>query len=89
MNLTGLTTLAESINILNNSYGFIGVDSCLTVLACQLFQPHSIMIKSKNLHLYNNLKPYTSPLITRKILFQVIHNHKNVLGTRNELIILK
>ena len=48
--LTNRTSLLESIEILKhpNCCGYIGVDSCLAVLASQLFYPEGLVVVSNN-----------------------------------------
>ena len=89
INLSGMTSIAESICILKKASGFISVDSCMAVLACQLFQPEQMIIKSNNKQYYNNIKPYTNPLNTRKMVFQQIHPYGYFVKPRNGLIALK
>lgn len=52
IDLTNKTTMLESVEILKNAYGYIGVDSWLTVLATQLFDTNRLVIKSNNMHLF-------------------------------------
>jgi len=52
INLQNKTNLAESIEIVKNSKGYIGIDSCLSVIA-SFVHDNNIMVKSVNQHLYN------------------------------------
>jgi ADP-heptose:LPS heptosyltransferase len=52
INLTNRTNLPESIEVLKLSKGYIGIDSCLSVIAAQLFSSQNLMIKSINEHLF-------------------------------------
>lgn len=61
VNLTNKTTICESIEILKNSKGYIGVDSCLSVLAARLFDNNNLYIKSNNKHLYDWKHVYYHP----------------------------
>lgn len=61
INLSNQTNICESIEILKNSKGYIGIDSCLSVLASQLFSPPHLMIKSVNTHCYNHKHIYYAP----------------------------
>lgn len=44
----GRTTLAESVEVLKNAVGYVGIDSWLAALACRLFQPPHLLIRSRN-----------------------------------------
>lgn len=68
INLSNQTTLQESIEILKGSKGYIGIDSCLSVLAAQLFSPPNLIIKSVNGHCYNNKHIYYAPKTTFEFL---------------------
>lgn len=61
INLVGKTTPEESIEVLKHAYGYIGIDSWLSILAAQLFEPNRLMIKSKNVHLWINKAAYYAP----------------------------
>jgi len=61
INLIGKTTPEQSIEVLKHSYGYIGIDTWLSVLAAQLFEPYRLMIKSKNVHLFINKAAYYAP----------------------------
>jgi hypothetical protein len=50
VNLNNQTSILEAIEIIKSSKGYIGVDSCLSVLATQLFDDNRIIIKSINPH---------------------------------------
>ncbi len=58
INLTNQTTLIESFEILKQANGYIGVDSCLSVLAAQLFEYPNLLMKSNSEHCYENLNCY-------------------------------
>jgi len=51
IDLTNQTTMPQSIEVLKRASGYIGVDSCLSILASQLFDD-ILFIKSNNSHLY-------------------------------------
>ena len=53
INLSGKTSILESIEYVKKSKGYIGVDSSLSVLATKILLPDSIKIKSNNGHLMN------------------------------------
>ena len=59
--LNNKTTLAEAIGILANANGYYGIDSCLAVLAAQLFQPNQIKVKSINTHYMKSAHIYAAP----------------------------
>lgn len=61
LDLSNKTTLPESIEILKRAKGFIGIDSCLSVLASQLFPAERLLIKSKFSHLLTNKQIYYAP----------------------------
>jgi hypothetical protein len=61
IDLSNKTTMLESVEILKKSIGYIGVDTCFSVLAAQLFEPQEICIKSINAHLYSNINIYYAP----------------------------
>ncbi len=52
------SNIEESIEILKKSSGYIGVDSCLSVVAAQKFTGDNIKIKSTNGHLIHNRRCY-------------------------------
>lgn len=60
INLTGETSLCESIEILKNASGYIGIDSCLSVLAAKLFNEH-LFVKSQHSHLMRWKHIYYAP----------------------------
>lgn len=71
--LIGKTTISEVVEVLKNAYGYIGVDTWLSVLAAQLFEKNRLMIKSNNSHLYVYKSIYYAPhetfdFITKQIL---------------------
>jgi hypothetical protein len=49
---TGRTTFPQAIEILKRARGYIGVDSCLAILAAQLFKPADLWIRTQNPYLY-------------------------------------
>ncbi len=55
------TTFLESIEIMKKAKGYIGIDSCLSVLAAKLFNPPLLIVKSNNGHLFSNLYSYYYP----------------------------
>jgi len=61
LNLTNKTTFFEAIELLKESKGFIGVDSSLSVLAAQLFDNNSLIIKSRSHHLWRWKHVYYAP----------------------------
>jgi ADP-heptose:LPS heptosyltransferase len=61
INLSGQTSLFESIGILKKATGYIGIDSFLSILAAQRFNPPNILVKSINPHLYKYSNIYYAP----------------------------
>lgn len=76
LNLTNKTTLFEAIELLKESMGFIGVDSALSVLASQLFDEKSIVIKSRSTHLWRWKHVYYAPKTSFNFIMPKI-NMKN------------
>lgn len=66
LDLSNKTTLEQSINILAHSGGYIGIDSCLAVLANQMFSetPWCIKVRSVSEHYYRWKHLYCSPFTT-------------------------
>lgn len=60
-NLSGHTTLAESIEILAGASGYIGVDTCLSVLAAQLFDAERLLIKTHSANCVAHAAVYFAP----------------------------
>lgn len=61
INLTNKTTLVESIEIVKQASGYIGIDSCLSVVASKLFSDKFLLVKSKNEHLFRWKHVYYAP----------------------------
>lgn len=61
INLSGQTTVLESVALLNTSSGYVGIDSFLSVLACQRFDPSRLRVKSRNRHYLDNTAIYCAP----------------------------
>lgn len=72
INLSNKTILSESIEIMKKAIGYIGIDSCMSVLAARLFHASNLYIKSTHGHCYNWKDVYFYP-------------HKNFSFLRNEL----
>ena len=53
IDLTGQTTILESIEILKRAQGYIGIDSCLSVLAARYFDPACLRIKVSRSHAHH------------------------------------
>jgi ADP-heptose:LPS heptosyltransferase len=60
IDLTGKTTMSESLEILKGAKGYIGIDSSLSVLAAKLFDEH-LMVKSFSQHLWTWKHIYYAP----------------------------
>lgn len=69
IDLNNLTTMAEAIEILKNSKGYLGIDTCFSVLAAKLFSADSLMIKIINNHGLNYKNIYFAPHMTFDFLF--------------------
>lgn len=61
INLMGKVSMPESVEILKHAYGYIGIDTWLSVLAAQLFEPNRLMVKSNNCHIYVYKSLYYAP----------------------------
>lgn len=48
VDLTGKTSMPESIEILKHAEGYYGIDSCFAILAAQLFDPEDLWVRTKN-----------------------------------------
>lgn len=59
LNLSNQTSIMEAIEILKLAKGYVGIDSCLSVLAAKLFQ--DLIVKSHNPHCYENAGCYYAP----------------------------
>jgi hypothetical protein len=60
----GITTLAESIELLKASQGYLGIDSCLSVLAAKLFPASRLAVKGTRKHVYDCAWAYYAPHTT-------------------------
>lgn len=60
VNLTNRTNILESIEILKKSKGYLGIDSCLSVVAARLFKKN-LYVKSSNEHLHSWKHIYYAP----------------------------
>lgn len=76
INLSNRTTLCQSIEVLKNSKGYIGIDSCMSVLAAKLFdnKDNNLHVKSNNDHCYRWKHVYFHPHIKFNFL------KRNLLG---------
>jgi hypothetical protein len=61
INLNRKTSLAESIEVVKGACGYVGIDSCLSIVAAQSLGGEKLLIKSNNGHLYNNKSIYYAP----------------------------
>jgi hypothetical protein len=62
INLSGKTSIEESIEILKLSSGYIGIDSFLSVFATKIFTNNNVIIKCYNKHAYEWKNIYWHPL---------------------------
>ena len=58
---TGRTSMAQSVEVLKRSSGYIGVDSCFAILAAQLFGPDRLAIRSTNPYLLDRPEVHYPP----------------------------
>lgn len=73
INLVGKVSMPESVEILKRAYGYIGIDTWLSVLAAQLFPANRLMVKSNNAHLFVYKSIYYAPhenfdFVTKQVL---------------------
>jgi hypothetical protein len=62
VDLSGKTTVPQSVEIVKKAIGYMGIDSWLSTFTSELFAPDKILIKSVNMHLYANRVCYYAPL---------------------------
>ena len=60
VDLTNKTTIVEAVEVLRLAKGYVGVDSCLSVVAAKLFDD-ILVVKSRNPHLYEWRSVYYAP----------------------------
>ena len=65
INLSGKTSIEESIEILKACHGYIGIDSFLSIIATKIFTSNDVIIKSNNKHAYNWGKVYWYPFTSK------------------------
>lgn len=53
IDLSGLLSFEQSIEVFKKAYGYVGIDSCMSVLAAYFFDVNNIIIKATNKHAYN------------------------------------
>lgn len=61
INLSGKTSIEESIEILKACHGYIGIDSFLSVFATKIFDNNNVIIKCYNKHAYEWKDVYWYP----------------------------
>ena len=61
INLSGKTSIEESIEILKACHGYIGIDSFLSIIATKIFDNNNVIIKCYNKHAYNWKDIYWHP----------------------------
>lgn len=69
INLMKSTSVAESIELLKKSKGYIGIDSWLSVLAPKLFNENYVYIKSNSKHCYRFSHVYFKPFSKYSCMF--------------------
>ena len=84
INLMGVTTLEESIEIIKKASGYIGIDSFLSVLACQLFEKERIIVKSLSPHLMFSKKYYYPTQKEFDFIVNTIiaYRHDNIISAK-------
>jgi hypothetical protein len=75
IDLTGKTSIQESLEILKLSSGYIGIDSFLSVFATKIFDNNNVIIKCYNKHGYEWKDVYWYPLNLK------LNNFKNSMFT--------
>lgn len=73
INLTNKTSFLESVEILKQAKGYVGIDSSLSVLAAKMFKQPAIAIKSNNSHCYTWAGVYYAPQIEQPFLMRGFH----------------
>ncbi len=61
IDLQGLPSILASVEILKGAVGYVGVDSCLSVLASKLFPAGRLCVKSVSAHCWENRENYFAP----------------------------
>lgn len=65
IDLSGKTSIEESIEILKACHGYIGIDSFLSIVASKIFTSNDVIIKSNNKHAYNWENIYWYPFTSK------------------------
>ncbi len=73
INLSNKTNFPEAVEILKKADRYIGIDSCLSILAAQLFQADHLAVKSVNKHCIDYAKCYFAPYQTFPFLVSSIN----------------
>jgi hypothetical protein len=61
VDLRGLTTMPQAIEVLKKASGFIGIDSCFAILAAQLFDHEDLIVRTNNPHVIAHRWSYYAP----------------------------
>jgi len=72
INLSNKTTILESIEATKKASAYIGIDTCFSVLAAQLFQSSNLIIKCVNNHGLNNKAVYFAPHNTFEFIVDAV-----------------
>lgn len=81
INLSKLTNIQESIEIVKNADAYIGVDTCFTVFATQLFAENKIVIKSSQDKNLLKFFYFTKKNINKFLHYKIIDSfNRNNLG---------
>ena len=57
----GRTDICESVEVVKGAVGYLGIDSCWSVLAAKLFPASRMWIKSNSGHFRDNIRAYMAP----------------------------
>jgi hypothetical protein len=72
VDLSGQTTLPESVEILKGASGFVGIDSWLSVLAAQKFPIGQLQVKTNSAHAHRCKAIYFAPHKTFQFLVESV-----------------
>jgi ADP-heptose:LPS heptosyltransferase len=61
VDLSNQTTITEAVEVLKVAAAYVGIDSCLSVLAAKLFFAPNLIVKSVSAHCHQNAKIYYAP----------------------------
>jgi len=73
IDLSNKTSILESIEVVKKSTAYIGIDTCFSVLAAQLFDSRNLLIKCVNNHGLNNKAIYFAPHKTFEFITESVN----------------